>query len=94
MQDSEQEQTERAGALARDDAAGKPAASGAAQVPASTARQLFTLAVPTFGQLIAEPLFVLIDTAIVGHVSDAALAGLSLGSTVVLTAVGLCVFLA
>ena len=29
-----------------------------------------------------------------GHVSDSALAGLSLGSTIVLTAVGLCVFLA
>lgn len=60
----------------------------------STAWQLTALAIPTFGQLIAEPAFVLIDTAIVGHVSDAALAGLSLGSTVILTAVGLCVFLA
>lgn len=60
----------------------------------SIAWQLAALAVPTFGQLIAEPAFVLVDTAIVGHVSDSALAGLSLGSTVVLTAVGLCVFLA
>lgn len=57
-------------------------------------KQLALLAVPTFGQLIAEPVFILIDTAIVGHVSDSALAGLTLGSTVVLTAVGLCVFLA
>lgn len=63
-------------------------------MPASTARQLALLALPTFGQLIAEPAFVLIDTAIVGHVSDSALAGLSLGSSVILTAVGLCVFLA
>lgn len=53
-----------------------------------------SLAIPTFGQLIAEPLFVMIDTGIVGHVSDQALAGLSIGSTVVLTTVGLCVFLA
>lgn len=60
----------------------------------SVHKQLAVLAVPTFGQLIAEPAFVLIDTAIVGHVSDSALAGLSLGSTVVLTAVGLCIFLA
>lgn len=52
------------------------------------------LALPTFGQLIAEPTFVLIDTAIVGHVGDAALAGLSVGSTIILTVVGLCVFLA
>ena len=55
---------------------------------------LLALAVPTFGQLIAEPAFVLIDTAIVGHVGDSALAGLALGSTIILTAVGLCVFLA
>ena len=60
----------------------------------STNKKLLVLAIPTFGQLIAEPTFVLIDTAIVGHVSDSALAGLSLGSTIVLTAVGLCVFLA
>lgn len=57
-------------------------------------RRLAALAIPTFGQLIAEPVFVLIDTAIVGHLGASALAGLSLGSTVVLTAVGLCVFLA
>lgn len=37
-------------------------------------RQILALAVPTFGQLIAEPAFVLIDTAIVGHIGDAALA--------------------
>lgn len=60
----------------------------------SAARQLALLAIPTFGQLIAEPAFILIDTAIVGHVGDSALAGLSLGSTVILTAVGLCIFLA
>ncbi len=58
------------------------------------AKQLALLAIPTFGQLIAEPAFILIYTAIVGHVGDAALAGLSLGSTVILTAVGLCMFLA
>ncbi|RSX51012.1 MATE family efflux transporter [Bifidobacterium goeldii] len=57
-------------------------------------RQILTLALPTFGQLIAEPAFILIDTAIVGHVSDAALAGLSVGSTIILTVVGLCIFLA
>lgn len=60
----------------------------------SIAKQLALLAIPTFGQLVAEPAFILVDTAIIGHVSDSALAGLSLGSTVVLTAVGICVFLA
>ena len=57
-------------------------------------RQIIALALPTFGQLIAEPTFILIDTAIVGHIGDAALAGLSIGSTIILTAVGLCIFLA
>ncbi|PJM75489.1 MATE family efflux transporter [Bifidobacterium simiarum] len=52
------------------------------------------MAIPTFGQLIAEPTFILIDTAIVGHIGDTALAGLSIGSTIILTAVGLCIFLA
>ena len=62
--------------------------------PVASPKQLLLLAIPTLGQLIAEPTFVLIDTAIVGHVGDAALAGLSLGSTIILTAVGLCIFLA
>ena len=57
-------------------------------------RQILTLAIPTFGQLIAEPAFVLIDTAIVGHIGDTALAGLSIGSTILLTVAGLRVFLA
>ncbi len=60
----------------------------------ATSRQILALALPTFGQLIAEPTFILIDTAIVGHIGDAALAGLSIGSTIILTAVGLCIFLA
>lgn len=59
-----------------------------------TLRALWLLALPTFGQLIAEPIFVLIDTAIVGHLGSHALAGLSIGSTVLLTAAGLCLFLA
>lgn len=57
-------------------------------------KQLALLAIPTFGQLVAEPAFVLIDTAIVGQIGQSALAGLALGSTIILTAVGLCVFLA
>lgn len=57
-------------------------------------RSIIRLAIPTFGQLIAEPIFVLIDTAIVGHLGRASLAGLSIGSTVLLTIAGLCLFLA
>ncbi|PST45623.1 MATE family efflux transporter [Bifidobacterium callitrichos] len=67
--------------------------SSASSAP-SASRRILALALPTFGQLIAEPTFILIDTAIVGHIGDAALAGLSIGSTIILTAVGLCIFLA
>lgn len=52
------------------------------------------LAVPAFLALIAEPLFLLADTAIVGHLGTAQLAGLGLASTVLLTVVGSFVFLA
>ncbi len=57
-------------------------------------KHIFSLAIPTFGQLIAEPAFVLVDTAIVGHLGKTQLAGLSIGSTVLLTTTGLCLFLA
>jgi Na+-driven multidrug efflux pump len=57
-------------------------------------RQILALAIPSLGALIAEPLFVLIDTAIVGHLGENQLAGLSVASTLLLTIVGLCVFLA
>ncbi len=56
-------------------------------------RQILALALPAFGALIAEPLFVLGDTAIVGHLGSNQLAGLALGSNVVQTVVGLMVFL-
>lgn len=57
-------------------------------------RQILALAVPAFGALIAEPLLVLADSAIVGHLGSGPLAGLTLGSTVVHTLVGFMVFLA
>ena len=47
----------------------------------TTIGTILTLAIPTFGQLIAEPAFVLIDTTIVGHIGDQPLASLSVGST-------------
>jgi putative MATE family efflux protein len=50
--------------------------------------------VPAFGALIAEPLFLLADSAIVGHLGVAQLAGVGLASAVLHTAVGLMVFLA
>lgn len=62
--------------------------------PATHAREILRLAVPAFGALIAEPLFLLADSAIVGHLGVAQLAGVGLASAVLHTAVGLMVFLA
>lgn len=52
------------------------------------------LAVPALGTLVAEPLYILADTAIVGRLGTAQLAGLALASTVLLTAHALLIFLA
>lgn len=57
-------------------------------------RRILALAVPALGALVAEPLFVLVDSAMVGHLGTAELAGLTLASTLLVTAVGLFVFLA
>ncbi|RMI09112.1 MATE family efflux transporter [Cellulomonas triticagri] len=57
-------------------------------------RQILGLAVPALGALVAEPLLVLADSAIVGRLGTTELAGLSLASTLLVTVVGLCVFLA
>ncbi|YAL83239.1 MATE family efflux transporter [Dermacoccaceae bacterium W4C1] len=57
-------------------------------------REILGLAVPAFLTLVAEPLFLLADTAIVGHLGTAALAGLGVAGTALLTAAGVFVFLA
>lgn len=57
-------------------------------------REILRLAVPAFLALVAEPLFLLADSAIVGHLGTAPLAGLGVASAVLLTAVNLFVFLA
>ncbi|MGP9032864.1 MATE family efflux transporter [Glutamicibacter mysorens] len=62
--------------------------------PRSLGRQILALAVPALGALIAEPLFLMADSAIVGHLGVAELAGAALGTTVLHTAVGLMIFLA
>ncbi|TDT76529.1 putative MATE family efflux protein [Arthrobacter sp. AG258] len=49
---------------------------------------------PAFGALVAEPLFLLADSAIVGHLGVPQLAGVGLASAVLQTVVGLMVFLA
>lgn len=57
-------------------------------------RAVLSVAVPAFAALIAEPLMLLADTAIVGHLGTAPLAGLAIASTILTTLVGLCIFLA
>lgn len=57
-------------------------------------RRIRDLAVPALGALIAEPLFILIDSAVVGHLGTAQLAGLTLASTLLVTTVALFIFLA
>ncbi|ANB07355.1 MATE family efflux transporter [Streptomyces ambofaciens] len=57
-------------------------------------REIIALAVPAFGALVAEPLFVMADSAIVGHLGTAQLAGLGIASALLTTAVSVFVFLA
>ena len=57
-------------------------------------REILRLAVPALGALVAEPLFLLADSAIVGHLGTPQLAGLGVAGTVLATLVSVCVFLA
>jgi putative MATE family efflux protein len=57
-------------------------------------REILRLAVPAFGALVAEPLFLLSDSAIVGHLGTAQLGGLGVAGQALTTLVYLCVFLA
>jgi len=56
--------------------------------------QILRLAVPALGALLAEPVFLLVDAAIVGHLGVAQLAGVGSASVILGTVVGLSVFLA
>ena len=60
----------------------------------TTTRDITRLAVPAFLTLIAEPVFLLVDTAIVGRIDTTALAALGVASSVLLTAASVFVFLA
>ncbi|MFJ1582176.1 MATE family efflux transporter [Streptomyces sp. NPDC088197] len=57
-------------------------------------REILALAVPAFGALVAEPLFVMADSAVVGHLGTAQLAGLGVAAALLTTAVNIFVFLA
>jgi putative MATE family efflux protein len=57
-------------------------------------REILRLAIPAFGALSAEPLYVLVDTAIIGNVGTPELGGLAVASTLILSGYSLFVFLA
>jgi len=56
--------------------------------------EILRLAVPAFGALIAEPLFLLADSAIVGRIGTTALGGLGVASQALTTLVSISIFLA
>ncbi|WP_309126914.1 MATE family efflux transporter [Microbacterium sp.] len=57
-------------------------------------REILRLAVPALGALVAEPAFLIVDAALVGHLGTVPLAGLGIASAVLQTIVGLMIFLA
>jgi putative MATE family efflux protein len=57
-------------------------------------REIFALALPTFATLVSEPLLLLADSAIIGHLGTTELAGLSIAASLLGILTGLCVFLA
>jgi putative MATE family efflux protein len=63
-------------------------------VTRSLNRSILALAIPAFGSLIVEPLFLAVDTAMVGHLGVTQLAGIGIASSILQTLVGLMVFLA
>jgi putative MATE family efflux protein len=65
-----------------------------ADSPRQVDRRILGLAVPAFGALVAEPLFLLADSAIVGRLGTEELAGLGVAGALLSSAVGVFVFLA
>ncbi|MGN6126182.1 MAG: MATE family efflux transporter, partial [Humibacter sp.] len=57
-------------------------------------REIMRLAIPALGALVAEPLFLLADSALVGHLGVTPLAALGIAGSLLQTIVGLMVFLA
>ena len=57
-------------------------------------REILRLAFPALGALLAQPLYVLSDTAVVGHLGTDELAGLAVASTLLLTGFAMFIFLA
>jgi putative MATE family efflux protein len=62
--------------------------------PTSVDREILRLAVPAFAALVSEPLFLLADAAIVGHLGTPQLGGLGVAAAILQTLLGVFVFLA
>ncbi len=69
----------------------RPAAS---RVRSPYDREIARLAIPAFGALIVEPIYILTDTAVVGHLGTPELAGLGVASSILLTLYSGFIFLA
>lgn len=61
---------------------------------ASHRREVLALAIPTFATLVSEPLLLMGDAAIIGHLGTVELAGLGIAGNIITVIAGLCVFLA
>src|SRR5690606_38613595 len=57
-------------------------------------REILRLALPALGALVAEPLFLLADSAIIGHLGTPQLAGLGIAGVILTTLVNVSIFLA
>lgn len=68
--------------------------SAMSQPPVSLNREIIRLALPALGALAAEPVFLLADTAMVGHLGADALGSLAVAGAVIQTVLGLMIFLA
>jgi putative MATE family efflux protein len=73
---------------------GEPSPTTTSRLRSPWDRRIVALAGPALGALIAEPLFLLTDTAMIGHLGTVPLAGLGIASVVLQTALGLLIFLA
>jgi putative MATE family efflux protein len=62
--------------------------------PSADDREILRLAVPAFAALVSEPLYLLADAAIVGHLGTPQLGGLGVAAAILQTLLGLFVFLA
>ncbi|MGA4670714.1 MATE family efflux transporter [Propionibacteriaceae bacterium Y1923] len=60
----------------------------------SVGREILALAIPAFATLVSEPLMLLADSAIIGHLATTSLAGLGIAGNIIGVTIGLCVFLA